>query len=259
MESRAGASQGFARTVRDAVEDAVAGIRARRRKRRPRITELGARRIEGLTAQELMYRFESLGDNCEFGLVQRRCGAEPLGLFRFAGIGPHQLARALEADLDDIADPDALKLSLEESGGDRREFVAHQLNYDMKFHIGFSEDQGTAEKFHGQIVQRLRFFRRKLCEALTAGEKILVCRTRDGDEAVILRIGAALRRFGPNLLLWVTPAAEPASVGRVELVSEGVLKGHIERDSDWDSLRLETWLCLCEQAHALWRPPESRT
>jgi hypothetical protein len=28
----------------------------------------------------------SLGDNCEFGLVQRRGGAEPLGLLRFASI-----------------------------------------------------------------------------------------------------------------------------------------------------------------------------
>jgi capsular polysaccharide biosynthesis protein len=33
---------------------------------------------------ELMLRFESLGGNCEFGLVQRYVGIEPLGLLRYA-------------------------------------------------------------------------------------------------------------------------------------------------------------------------------
>jgi len=32
---------------------------------------------------DLVQRFESLGDNCEFGMVQRYAGAEPLSLFRF--------------------------------------------------------------------------------------------------------------------------------------------------------------------------------
>ena len=34
---------------------------------------------------EMLLEFESLGDNCEFGLVQRHFGAEPISLLRFAG------------------------------------------------------------------------------------------------------------------------------------------------------------------------------
>jgi hypothetical protein len=34
----------------------------------------------------LVRRFRALGDNCEFGLVQRHCGAEPIDLLRFAGL-----------------------------------------------------------------------------------------------------------------------------------------------------------------------------
>ena len=37
----------------------------------------------GLTIPQIALRFESLGENCEFGLFQRRCDAEPLGLLRF--------------------------------------------------------------------------------------------------------------------------------------------------------------------------------
>src|SRR5690242_4928537 len=34
---------------------------------------------------QLLRKFESLGDNCEFGLVQRKAGIEPVYLLRFAG------------------------------------------------------------------------------------------------------------------------------------------------------------------------------
>jgi len=37
---------------------------------------------------ELMLRFESLGQNCEFALLQRQCSAEPLGLLRFSSTPP---------------------------------------------------------------------------------------------------------------------------------------------------------------------------
>ena len=38
-----------------------------------------------LDDRDLVLQFESIGDNCELGLVQRRAGSEPLGLLRFAG------------------------------------------------------------------------------------------------------------------------------------------------------------------------------
>jgi hypothetical protein len=37
-----------------------------------------------MPARDLLMRFESLGQSCEFGLVQRRCQIEPLGFLRFA-------------------------------------------------------------------------------------------------------------------------------------------------------------------------------
>jgi len=240
--------------ISNTVEDALALWGARRR-RRPQETEPGTRIMHGVTAQELMYRFEALGNNCEFGLVQRRCGAEPLGLFRFASNSAESVVRALETGLADLAEPGALDIEIEDSEHARKQYIAHNRKYDIKFHTGFSDDQGSPEKVHREIVRRTRFLARKLDGTLSAGNKILVFRSRGDDVAAALRLSAALARLGPNLLLWVTHARSRSAVGRVEPIANDVLEGQIEPDSDWDNIVLDTWLTLCERAYGHWSPP----
>jgi hypothetical protein len=249
MSSPGNSSRGLTSGIHGAVGDAVAALRAWRRRRRPQKTERGALLLHGMTAQEFMYRFESLGDNCEFGIVQRRCGAEPLGPLRFAIVTAENLARALEAGLKDLLDPALMEARL--SGG---RYVAHNRAYDITFgHSGFHEEDVGSDRVLHLIVRRLQLLTRKLNAILAGGEKILVFRTRVEDDAMALRLGAALRRFGPTLLLWVAPAPTAAAAGRVEPIAGDVLKGYIEADSDWDNLAFETWLTLCERAYGHWR------
>jgi hypothetical protein len=59
---------------------------------------------------EPMLGFESLGDNCEFGLVQRLCGAEPLGLFRFHATILSNLVAPLREDLQGLFDSQDLEV-----------------------------------------------------------------------------------------------------------------------------------------------------
>jgi hypothetical protein len=69
------------------------------RNRLPALSERLARRNDtarpghrpGRTIDALMGEFESLGDNCEFGLIQRNAEMEQLGLFRFAAIALDKL------------------------------------------------------------------------------------------------------------------------------------------------------------------------
>src|SRR5690348_3255112 len=69
-----------------------------------------------LPLNRLMLAFESLGDNCEFGLVQRQAGAEPLGLLRFTGIflpievRLQKLVAALEHRFEGLAAPTSLMI-----------------------------------------------------------------------------------------------------------------------------------------------------
>jgi hypothetical protein len=251
MELRSRQRRPLTERVLEKVTDTITEQKLRSRQPRPRRTPDSARRVGKLSARDLMYCFESLGDNCEFGLVQRRCGAEPLGLFRFATIQADSVARALDGGLQDILDPETTEIR--PSGG---RYVAHNRHYDATFgHSGFNETDLPPERALQPILQGLRFLARKLREIVDTGEKIMVYRSRHGDDmAEAYRLGQALRRVGPNLLLWVAGTETARPSGAVEWIADGVLRGYIEDDSNWDTPRLDTWMSLCEQAHSLWRP-----
>ena len=59
-----------------------------------------------ITASKLLMNFENLGDNCEFGFVQRFHGCEPLGLLRFSAMPYYLLLPALENRFDGVGDPE---------------------------------------------------------------------------------------------------------------------------------------------------------
>jgi len=46
--------------------------------------------------QNFFMQFERLGHNCEFGIVQRTCSAEPISLLRWNSIKPQNLTRGLK-------------------------------------------------------------------------------------------------------------------------------------------------------------------
>jgi hypothetical protein len=206
--------------------------------------------------------FESLGDNCEFGLVQRHVGAEPLGLLRFAGMSvpvPHRchgLAAALEAGFEGLGDPDTIEVKVMGSGG-IREYVVAETRYGLTFHTFVAEAAMSADEVRRREVRRLGFLRRKLIEDLTATAKIWVWKSNDPvPRAQVDAQVAALRRYGPNTLLWVTPAATPDLAGTVERLGDGLLHGQVERFADYENvtgLAVASWISVCKQALALTR------
>ena len=58
--------------------------------------------LEPEEPKELLKHFEGLGENCEFGLMQRYFGIEPISLFRWVSISLTDLANAVENGLEGI-------------------------------------------------------------------------------------------------------------------------------------------------------------
>jgi hypothetical protein len=109
--------------------------------------------------------FESLGDNCEFGLVQRHCGAEPLALFCFATIEVSSLVLALEAGCQ-MSPIRAIDIVLNNGS-----FVADHRGYDIMYgYTAFDKRDPAAEKIRALMLPRLNFLARKLREILAGGK-----------------------------------------------------------------------------------------
>lgn len=219
----------------------------------PRTQEI----VRGFTAlglPELALQFESLGVNCEFGAVQRRFGAEPLGLLRFTGIRLHALLRGLDLGFPGAEDPALMHLYADDTTND--EYLLHNTRWGMDTHTHRMRGEITEEALLREQSRKIAYYRRKLFAELETGEKICVFQRRDKmGERQMLPLLATLRSFGPNALLVVNKdLTQPP--GTVRRLQPGLYHGAI----DWlappeqpEAVNHTAWISLTANAYRLWR------
>ena len=204
---------------------------------------------------ELLGRFESLGDTCEFGFLQRRYGVEALGLFRFAGIRLHRLLDGLEDGFSALGAPDQLRIM---GGGEDGSHDIYHCRYGYVYHTFRPRDELHDTEFQRREAGRLRFLWRILQGDLKAATKIFVIRTGDPVAERHLRLlMGLLRRHGDVTLLWVVEASHAAQVGQVIDLGANLLKGYVAyltSDKAYDFAE-ESWLQVCAAAVRLAKPP----
>ena len=209
---------------------------------------------------ELMLAFESLGDNCEFGLVQRHAGVEPLGLLRFAGISLEKLIVALQARFEGLGTPDTVMVYLAGEAGHRREFMVHETWLDVRYHTFIHEGDIGEGELREREVRRLGFLRRKMLADLAAGEKIWVWRELDLTKPDRLQpLMDLLRSLGPNRLLWVVAADDSHPPGTIERLDSDLIKGYVERLAPYENaadISPQSWFEVCESAYVLCHPEQ---
>lgn len=204
----------------------------------------------GLTDRELVLQFESLGDNCELGLVQRKLGAEPLGMFRFAGAPLDHLLQAMRARFEGMADPAHIQVQPENG-----EYMVKLTKYDFTYHADAKLGEADPEVLHRQQTRTVRFLVEKLIADLTTPSKILVFRQNEAlsaNDLIDLRI--AIAGFGPSVLLWVQPARPGHPPGTVIVADDTLMIGYVSRlatRQDVPDLDLTSWLTMLRKAHAV--------
>lgn len=191
--------------------------------------------------------FESLGHSCEFGLVQRRFGADPLSLLRWNSIHAAKLIEALSERFAGIDEAD--NLTLIESYD---EYVLRDFRYHTSMHTFYRATEIDSEKLMGQTLKRMSYLRRKLISDLEQGEKIFVhLDDRSLSEKDLARLGHVMRAYGENTLLYVRVADSPAQIGRVEQAGDGLFVGYIDRlgrdKNDVWNISFDCWLALCRE------------
>lgn len=207
------------------------------------------REAADLLDDELVLQFESLGDNCELGLVQRQAGAEPLGLLRFSGTPLRNLLRGLNARFANIGDPAHIRVNVENG-----EYMVKLTRYDFNYHAEVRVGEADPADIHRQQCKTVGFLARKLMEDLEEPGKILVFRQNEpllaGD---LIDLRAALNAYGPNRLLLVQEACPGHPPGSVIVIDERMMVGYVRRLAERHAVQdldYHSWMQVLRRA---WR------
>jgi hypothetical protein len=213
----------------------------------------------GLNVPALTRGFESLGDNCEFGIVQRKLGLEVLNIFRFCNVKLPDLVSALTDDLTAVSDPSSVTVDLNDA--DPREYVLTLSAYNMHWHTFSHENEVDSLALWRDHTVKLSYLRRKFYEGLRAGRKTYVIKHPERvpmGRAVALLL--ELNRHGRATLLCVEPASGKRRPGEVELLIPGLMRGYVERFAPEASVDLADpadWLRVLGNATLLNRGPNA--
>jgi hypothetical protein len=228
----------------------------------------------GVGIGDILRLFESLGDNCSFGLAQRKAGCEVMGLLRFANTPLPSLMAALDDEFQ--AMDDEAEFQLRQIDEEHKEYSLFLPRYGIRWHTNVNVGEaGEAAVLADQTV-RLTYLRRKFFEGLRAGRKIFaVSRAEPHKHPVpipfagerkhweqqsdrlrleeILPLFLRLNQYGTNTLLYMTRCANDRRPGTVELVAPGIMRGYVddfvitpnveERDhAVWMRLAANAWI-----------------
>jgi hypothetical protein len=203
-----------------------------------------------LDDRALVLQFESIGDNCELGLVQRQAGAEPLGLLRFAGAPLRNLLRGLHARFANIADPQHIRVVAENG-----EYMVKLTKYDFTYHAHVLVGDMDPDALHRQQCRTIGFLAAKLIQDLENPSKILVFRQNEALSAAdLVDLRLALSAYGPTTLLWVQQACPGHPPGSVEVADAHMMVGYVPRLAERSSvpdLDFASWMRVLRRASAI--------
>jgi tetratricopeptide (TPR) repeat protein len=216
----------------------------------------------GSDLAELMMRFESLGSGCEFGVVQRHFGAEPISLLRWSGISVGHLVAGLKARFAGVGEPESVRVFKPDHAD---EYFFRDDRYGIYMHTFVPVPGTDLARLHAQQCRRVKYLAQKLIEALEMPPaeygKIFVYKQHAGDlsESEIAWLHGAIRKYGEHRLLCVRPPDAAHPDGSVEMRGQGLMIGRIAGLSDTSNaneIKYETWLKVCRAADESWRDRE---
>jgi hypothetical protein len=201
---------------------------------------------------ELLSHFEGLGENCEFGFMQRHFGYEPISLLRWSTTSPSILIAALQASFEGVGRPEYTEFKPMWDD----EYGTRDTRYGFKAHAHVRTHEVTDyDQEFKRVCQRISYLKRLFLERLAEGSKIFVFFAYDGiSDQECLDLYSALRAHGPNRLLCVR--ADTALEGATELLTESAMVGYIDhfstRENVGGHISYGSWLRLLAESVQVW-------
>ena len=195
--------------------------------------------------------FESLGDNCEFGFVQRMNGLEPGGLLRWAISPPDPLISNIHNDFEGIFQFANLIPHTDKMISDRKsglKFHSRMESKEGKFILG---DRDLLEVYKEEWG-KISYLKDKLINDFKFPSKHFVYKHNSGiSQSKCHRLAEVISSKGPGRIL-VIHAAEGGKIpGSVERVSDCLYFGFVSEFAKYQSANkfdLSCWMEVIENA-----------
>ncbi|MBS0639921.1 MAG: hypothetical protein JSS43_08625 [Proteobacteria bacterium] len=207
------------------------------------------RAATGVGPADILRDFESLGDNCSFGLAQRKADCEVMGLLRFANTPLRSVLYALADEF--AAMDDHAAFSLRTIDEEHKELSLFHDRYGIRWHTNVHAGEANEAKVLADQIVRLTYLRRKFYEALRASRKIFVVARAEprkhpvplpfaGERtyweessdrlrfAEVVPLFLQLNQYGSNTVLYLTRCANGRRPGAVELLAPGIMRGYVD-------------------------------
>ncbi|MBB4304253.1 hypothetical protein GGD81_003311 [Rhodobium orientis] len=212
---------------------------------------------------ELAGRIVSLGDNCEFGFVQRHLGLEPSGLLRWAIAWPENVIALLER----IAAGDPLEgffafpgIEPYNAGMVREPVTGLLFHSQMRSSkdpetgvFSFQLPDDARREIHSTEESKFSYLLQKFQSTLRDEARLYVIRgTKKLTDAEISRVDMLLRGFNPGNRLLVQ-TADPERPGTFETRDDGILIGYVRQLATYvqaDCYDREGWADLIKALRA---------
>ncbi|UDF31492.1 UNVERIFIED_ORG: hypothetical protein LHK14_09250 [Roseateles sp. XES5] len=204
-------------------------------------------------ARQLLIGFEGLGSDCEFGLAQRRFGAEPLSLLRFNAVTFGGLMTGLAMRFEGMGLQENTEMITLANG----EYFVRDRRWGLGMHTFKFVGQIDGDLLFRKFCERVVFLRDKLLSDLGEGRKVFVFFAPGLALSDVKMLHAALREVGPVKLLHVTTADAAlaqglaAEGGGIDVVAPDLYIGYLSRTGRtatgaWD-IAFDDWLTVCRK------------
>jgi hypothetical protein len=207
-------------------------------------------RVSDVVGRNLVMRYESLGENCEFGLVQRHFEAEPLGLLRWTYCVVDTVIKLLEGRLSGFGELENLTLSRTSW----KEYMIKEEKYGIAFHTFSTKDIADEAAFLRRQSSRLSWLAEKLLRDLTESNKQFILKLyHRTSELQIHRVLSLLQQYSAhNKLLCISASPNLSEAGTVVNVGNGLAYGKLSRrnpGTKWD-IPYDEWRSILETANS---------